>query len=466
MGKKNRLKNLNKGKRKAQFGRSIGRYILFILLIVIIGSVAFGSLILFETEKPSVTLTKDIRCLGRHTSIPYQISDHKSGIRSITMVLEQMGRSIPLLSKSFPRTTWYYGAGPLKVTGSTPFDSRKMKIKEGRAELIVTARDFSLNNMLSGNKMTRRYSLIIDTQPPRVALQHAQGSIRPGGSGIIVYNLSESVRRQGVEVNDLFFQGFPLADHANRYIAYIALPWDIQELKRTQIVAEDQAGNTAKANFSMKLRKVSYHNDRINVGDRFLNRKIPEFKEHYPEMSGTLLEQYLFANNEIRRRNAQTIKDVCGAPVQERLWHNRFLRMSGEQRAGFADQRTYFYKGKAIDHQVHLGMDIASTANVEIKAANSGKVIFTDYLGIYGNTVILDHGQGIFSLYAHLSRIDVALGDMVDKGAVIAHSGSTGMAGGDHLHFSMLVQGIFVTPKEWLDQHWIDVNINNIIQEP
>ena len=92
-------------------------------------------------------------------------------------------------------------------------------------------------------------------------------------------------------------------------------------------------------------------------------------------------------------------------------------------------------------------------------------MIFTDYLGIYGNTVILDHGQGVFSLYSHLSRIDTALDTLVAKDDLIGHSGATGMAGGDHLHFSMLVHGIFVTPKEWWDQHWIDVNINNIIGE-
>jgi murein DD-endopeptidase MepM/ murein hydrolase activator NlpD len=110
-------------------------------------------------------------------------------------------------------------------------------------------------------------------------------------------------------------------------------------------------------------------------------------------------------------------------------------------------------------------MDIASTARVAIKAANSGRIIHTDYLGIYGNTVIIDHGQGVSSLYSHLSRIDTTLGKMVEKEEVIGHSGATGMAGGDHLHFSILVHGIFVTPVEWWDQHWIDFNINNVIND-
>jgi murein DD-endopeptidase MepM/ murein hydrolase activator NlpD len=110
-------------------------------------------------------------------------------------------------------------------------------------------------------------------------------------------------------------------------------------------------------------------------------------------------------------------------------------------------------------------MDIASTRRAEARAANNGKVIYADYLGIYGNMVLVDHGQGVFSLYSHLSQINAAPGDMVDQQTVLGLTGTTGMAGGDHLHFSMLVNGVFVTPKEWWDQHWIEVTIDEPIAE-
>ena len=116
-----------------------------------------------------------------------------------------------------------------------------------------------------------------------------------------------------------------------------------------------------------------------------------------------------------------------------------------------------------IDQQVHLGIDLASTRQADIKAANRGNVVFADYLGIYGNTIILDHGQGIFSLYSHLSQISVAVGELIDKGVVIGLSGNSGMAGGDHLHFSILVNGIFVTPLEWWDQQWLQLNIEDVL---
>ena len=205
--------------------------------------------------------------------------------------------------------------------------------------------------------------------------------------------------------------------------------------------------------------------DRINVGDNFLETKIPEFSQYYPEMTGDMKEKYIYTNTTIRLANNAKISQLCQTSMEERLWDDKFIRMAGASRAGYADYRTYFYKGVEIDKQVHLGMDIASTRRAEVKAANKGKIIFADYLGIYGNMVLLDHGQGVFSLYSHLSKIDVVVDDIIDKGVVLGFTGKTGMAGGDHLHFSMLINGVFVTPKEWWDQQWIEVTIDGPLKD-
>jgi murein DD-endopeptidase MepM/ murein hydrolase activator NlpD len=113
-----------------------------------------------------------------------------------------------------------------------------------------------------------------------------------------------------------------------------------------------------------------------------------------------------------------------------------------------------------VDHQVHLGIDLASTAHSPIPAANGGRVAFAQELGIYGKTIVIDHGLGLFSLYGHLSRMGVAKDQMVSKGEIIGSTGSTGLAGGDHLHFSMLVHDTFVNPVEWWDPAWIKNNIS------
>lgn len=441
-----------------------GRNLLFTLLFLTVIGIAVSAFILFETEKPKVGIDKQISFLGSNVQIPLLVEDNKSGLSSVVLEIEQDGKKKQLFNRTFQRKAWFSTAGPHQLKETVEIDVRKSGVKDGKATLIVTARDFSLNGLFKGNETTLLLPVTVDTKPPRVAVEHGQQYIRPGGSGIVTYTLSEPVVKHGVKIDDMFFPGYAL-NKGNRFIAYIALPWDNGKPEQTRVIAVDEAGNVGKAIFSMNLKKVPEKRDRINVGGGFLKKKIPEFEEHYPELTGTMLEQYIFTNNEIRRRNAETIKEACRHPAPERFWHDKFIRMPGAGRAGFADRRTYYYKGKAIDHQTHLGMDIASTARVAIKAANSGKVIFGEYLGIYGNTIILDHGQGVFSLYAHLSRIDTTLGALVAKNELIAHSGATGMAGGDHLHFSMLIHGIFVTPKEWWDQHWINVNINNIIGE-
>jgi murein DD-endopeptidase MepM/ murein hydrolase activator NlpD len=94
-----------------------------------------------------------------------------------------------------------------------------------------------------------------------------------------------------------------------------------------------------------------------------------------------------------------------------------------------------------------------------VEAANSGVVSFVGDLGIYGNTVIIDHGLGLSTLYGHLSSVDVKEGEQIKQQQIIGKTGETGLAVGDHLHFATLLQGIPVLPKEWWDPKWIKDNI-------
>ena len=269
-----------------------------------------------------------------------------------------------------------------------------------------------------------------------------------GETGIVIYKIDDPATTHGINVNDSFYPGFLVGDgRDDTYIAYFGLPYDTQELSKTFVVAKDTAGNIREVPFSSSFKANSFKMDRINIGDGFLNKKIPEFEQHYPEMKGDNVEKYLYTNNQLRLQNNEFIKNLCTNPHAERLWSGRFFRMSGSNRASFADHRTYYYGTTPIDKQVHLGIDIASTRNADVKAAEKGIVVYSDYLGIYGNMVVLDHGQGVFSLYSHLSQLNVSVGDHVNQGVVLGLTGTSGMAGGDHLHFSILIHGVFVTPQ-------------------
>ena len=175
---------------------------------------------------------------------------------------------------------------------------------------------------------------------------------------------------------------------------------------------------------------------------------------------------FLKINGDLRRSNADEIVRIVSNTSASRLWSGPFVPLGNSQvEASFADHRTYLYKGAEVDRQVHLGFDLASTRSVPVVAANAGKVLNASWLGIYGNCVILDHGMGVASLYGHLSSFDVKVGDAVAKGQPLGRSGMTGLAGGDHLHFTMLVGGRAVNPVEWWDPHWIEDRVERKLRD-
>lgn len=433
--------------------------LIMLVAILLLGGVG-GFILFFEGDTPVVSFEETGRFLGKEGTVHYRVTDAGSGIRQVNVWGSQKGIKKNLHTTSYPRNKYISPVGPLEETRAISIDVKKEGFVDGPMEIGIEVTDFSLRNWLRGNKALAVKQVTVDTVPPRVQIIHNEKYISPGGSGIVIYRITGESGEHGVNVNRMFYPGFLVGDgRDDTYISFFALSFDTEKLEELSLSAADPAGNTTTVPFSTVVKKRGFKNDKINVSDGFLNRKIPEFRQYYPEMEGEFLDNYLFANGIVRRENNQRISNLCSSPISERLWRGHFKRMAGSSRAGFADHRTYFYNNKAVDQQVHLGMDIASTRRADVRAANIGQVVFADYLGIYGNMVLLDHGQGIFSLYSHLSQINVTVGDRVDQKTVLGLTGTTGMAGGDHLHFSMLVHGVFVTPKEWWDQHWIEVTI-------
>jgi murein DD-endopeptidase MepM/ murein hydrolase activator NlpD len=276
-----------------------------------------------------------------------------------------------------------------------------------------------------------------------------------------------------VVVGNLEYPGFPVSGakvegasvtDPNARIAFFALRYDQPLDTPMHLYARDEAGNTATANFDYRTFPKPFKKSRIELTDDFLNRVVPAILSGTTEVkpTGSLVEQFVVINGDLRRKNAATIASMAAKTSPEMLWggvvfHN-FANTTAE--SAFADDRSYIYKGQQVDEQTHLGFDLASFAGTTIVAANRGKVLWAHELGIYGNCVIIDHGMGVQSLYGHLSRIDVQPGQMVDKGQALGKSGETGLAGGDHLHFTMLVNGQMVNPIEWWDPHWVQDRVD------
>jgi len=431
-----------------------------LLVFFTIAALFFFSQI-FEIEKPQIKLLSDIKTLNPETEIHFALSDRKRGIRQVTISLEQAGKNVKVYDQKLERQGNFKTEGPRSLSVNLTLKNEGIRTSDGEARLMITVQDYSLWGRLKGNTTSSIYPVTLDATPPALTILDTPASLRQGSVGIVVYLANETIEQHGVLLNDNFHPGFPLPDRGdNAYGVLFSTPFDTKKTIKAFLQASDRAGNMSSFPFGVNLRSLLIKEDEIHISEDFLERKIPEFGEHYPEMTESMIDKYIYINREVRRLNNDRIKEICSKSAPEKLWNGKFNRMARSSRkASFADKRQYFYMGRLVDETVHLGIDLASVRHADVQAANRGEVVFADYLGIYGNMVILDHGIGVFSLYSHLSQIFAAKGDVVSSGAVIGKTGTSGMAGGDHLHLSMLVNGIFVNPVEWWDSSWVNLNI-------
>ena len=339
----------------------------------------------------------------------------------------------------------------------------------GSAEVQVTAVRpvlFGLREATSTLTATVEVKLI----PPQVSVLSLHHFINQGGSEVVVYRVNPADSDSGVRVGEIEYPGYPAsgagitgADPALR-VAFFALLPSQDTAVPIQVYARDTIGNEGAGSFDFRVFPKQFRDSRIEVDDAFLGRVVPAILQNTPdflpqevvENPSDLVASYLRINRDLRKLNNEKIASLALETSPEILWRGPFKQLLNTAvEAGFADQRTYLHNGEEIDHQVHLGFDLASTMAAPVKAANRGKVIFAGWLGIYGNCVILDHGMGLQSLYAHLSSIGVEVGQTVELDAELGRSGATGLAGGDHLHFTMLLGGNAVTPIDWWSEQWV-----------
>jgi murein DD-endopeptidase MepM/ murein hydrolase activator NlpD len=224
------------------------------------------------------------------------------------------------------------------------------------------------------------------------------------------------------------------------------------------LVAEDALKNRAEATFAHKYFPRRMGKDTIELKDSFMQKVTGEIYARTPELTkkGSLLDDYLQLNGALRKANMATLAELAKKSERAFLWKETFQPMQNAAVKGsFADRRSYVQDGKVVDTQDHLGFDLASVERAPVQAANAGRVVLARYFGIFGNAVVIDHGFGLQTLYAHLSTVSCKEGDIVTRGQEVGKTGATGLAGGDHLHFTTVLHGLPVNPIEWWDAHWI-----------
>lgn len=424
---------------------------------------------------PSLTIDRPDRPVGQQSELQVSATAPGGALTELTVTLEQEGQQVPLFSLADPQSAAVTHPETDKTVVVRPIGKAAVpQLKQGKARVVVAA---TRKSFLGWRDLSSTTSKDIDVRldPPRIAVLSSKHYVNHGGSEMVVYRATPADVTSGVRVGNVEYPGYPAngagvpGTDASVKVAFFALLHD-QDL-RTPIVAfaRDAAGNEAKATFVDDVFEKPFKKSRIPVDDRFFEQTVPDILANSPEVANPptdLLQAFLKVNGDLRRANAEKITQLTAATSPSLLFKGPFVQLGNSQvEASFADHRTYVYNGKDVDQQTHLGFDLAKTARVEIHAANDGKVLNASWLGIYGNCVILDHGMGIASLYGHLSSFDVKVGDTVTKGQVLGHSGTTGLAGGDHLHFTMLVAGHPVNPVEWWDPHWIQDRVDRKLRE-
>ncbi len=407
------------------------------------------------------------------TGVTATVEIPAGGVARVRLLAEQGNRSAVLgeLRDDLP-TPWEFWK---RVPGRTArLEARLGKgsprwLAEGKVTLrVVAERRHGL--LRRPAPVVVEKSLPVRFRPPSLGVVSARHYVRQGGAGAVVFRVGPTAVRSGVRVGGVEIPSHPLpgGGKGERFCLY-GVPWDLDDPAGIRLFAEDSAGNRVEQAFIDHFRRHPPRRDTIRLSDRFLRRVVPAIASRTPgfDASGTLLEQYLRINGDLRRANRAKVAELSGRSAETFSWRGRFLQLpNSARRAGYADDRTYVYRGKVVDRQVHLGLDLASTARAPVPAANGGRVLYAGWLGIYGNVVILDHGYGLLSLYAHLSTIDVKPGREVKKGEILGRTGATGLAGGDHLHLGIFVGGVAVDPIEWFDPRWIRNNLADKLPLP
>ncbi|HVY64525.1 MAG TPA: M23 family metallopeptidase [Gammaproteobacteria bacterium] len=413
--------------------------------------------------------------IGQTGEITVTVTAPGGTLQSFDVALTQGDSKLPVFSLTPDSASSLKVEGD-RITISRPTGKRAMpELKAGAAKVTVSA----VRPVLFGFRQaasTASRDITVRLNPPLVAVLSQFHYINHGGSEMVVYRVTPPDAESGVRVGDYEYPGFPAsgagipASDPGLRVAFFALLWDQPVNTPISVYARDSIGNEGRGSFDYRVFDKQFRSSTINLDDRFLGRVVPPILANSTELHvdnpNDLLAGYLAINRDLRRMNNETITKLSHETAPEILWRGHFKQLLNTAvEAGFADQRTYVYAGKEVDRQVHLGFDLASTAGAPVRAANRGRVVHAGWLGIYGNCVILDHGMGLQSLYAHMSSIGVQVGQMVDRDSELGRSGATGLAGGDHLHFTMLLSGNAITPVDWWSWQWVQDRIMRKLTE-
>jgi hypothetical protein len=437
-------------------------YVLLAIVAIIVGGVLYVyNSVMFEREAPAVSMPNS-GYWNLKDPLEVAISD-VSGLKSYKISLKSDVDEAVLNEEQFMEPSQGIN---MRIT--PPKSAYAMKDKE--IKIVVEATDASKWNLFKGNSTIVEFKLKVDRRKPLVNILSNSYKIDKGGAALVIFKAEdENLKELYIETNfgkKFIAQPFYKAGY---YISLLAWPVTEANFKAT-VVAEDFAQNSTSAYVPLYLKEKPYKVSNIAITDNFLQGKIAELADEFEETQGVddQIKQFKIINEDVRIKNEKLIHEITSKisdkMIDDFSINSMYPLKNGAVVAHFGDHRIYSYNGENISESYHLGLDLASNAMAEIKTQNGGDVVYSDYNGLYGNMPIIDHGLGLYTLYGHCSTANVNSGDKINGDSVVAHTGKSGYAMGDHLHFGVLVQGIEVHPAEWMDNDWMRLNITDVIK--
>ena len=415
------------------------------------------------SKSAKIQVEPEVKAIGMSTPIKVRVTS-PHGVRNLAAFVEQNGQKYQVFGEAKPKRSnpFFRSDEPAREWNLSIGKQQASALKDGKAKLIIEA----IANDFGAATTTWSKTVDVNTLPPMVSADGAQHYINQGGSELVTFTTSGNWTEAGVRVGKYTFRSFPMPGqtdpNSSERFSLFAFPWDVAPDTVPVVYARNDSGAEATSRFWYKVFPKKFRARDLPLDDTFIQKAITELD---PSGSGDPVERFLKINRQMRIDNNKYLSDLRLKTEPKMLWTGPFFRI-GKVESFFADQRSYFYKGKKIDQQMHLGFDLSDVQAAPVKAANAGKVVHAGPLGIYGNCVVIDHGYGLQTIYGHLRQIDVKVGDAISKEQVMGKSGATGLAGGDHIHYSIQVDGVQVNPIEWWDDHWIQDRVLSKLAPP
>ncbi|MCP4036782.1 MAG: M23 family metallopeptidase [bacterium] len=434
-----------------------------IILAVVAVAVAVLSIPRLESDPPRIAGPETLALGAGGAEFELAVDDLGTGLRSIQMRIVSVGGGQVVFDETYPGDLLNGGAQASARSTKIMLDPRALDLADGPATLIATARDWSWRDAFAGNRSEVSVTLNVDTKAPQLQPGGGLTYIYRGGAAAATYRVDEPTSSDGVRVGDRLYRGYPAPGTdpaAGLRVALFAVAVHAPTDPEIRVEATDLAGNTSTASLNTRVFERKFPEERLSLSKRFFDRVIPPLAELVGVSAPTNVAAFQLINRDIRARDEARIQELVEQSDADRYWSKPFTQLPNSKvMSRFAEQRRYFDGDSEISQATHYGFDLASRAAASVTAANRGRVLFAGDLGIYGNCVLVDHGLGIITLYAHLTDFAVAVGDMVERGQSLGRTGTTGLAGGDHLHFAILVGGTYVDPLEWWDARWIQSHV-------